>query len=202
MVSSTHWLASQSAMAILEQGGNAFDAAVAAGFTLQVVEPHLNGLGGDLPIILWDARSERVEVICGQGVAPAGATIPRFRAMGLEAVPGDGLLPACVPGAFGAWLMLLRDHGTMRLSEVLAPAIGYAADGYPVVPTISDRIAAVEALFREHWTESARVYLAGGVPRAGSRFRNPMLAETYRRLNREGEAAGGDRAGALPGHER
>ena len=202
MVSSTHWLASQSAMAILEQGGNAFDAAVAAGFTLQVVEPHLNGLGGDLPIILWDARSERVEVICGQGVAPAGATIPRFRAMGLEVVPGDGLLPACVPGAFGAWLKLLRDHGTMRLSEVLAPAIGYAADGYPIVFGISQRIAAVEALFREHWTESARVYLAGGVPGAGSRFRNPLLAETYRRLNREGEAAGGDREAQIEGARR
>src|SRR5438067_10856752 len=100
MVSSTPWLASQSAMASLEQGGNAFDAAVAAGFTLQVGEPHLNGLGGDLPIILWDARSQRVEVICGQGVAPAGATIPRVRAMVLEVVAVGGLLLACVRGAF------------------------------------------------------------------------------------------------------
>ena len=202
MVSSTHWLASQSAMAILERGGNAFDAAVAAGFTLQVVEPHLNGLGGDLPILLWDAGRGRVEVICGQGVAPAAASLARFTQMGLTAVPGDGLLPACVPGAFGAWLQLLRAHGTMRLADVLADAIGYAADGYPIVPRISERIAEVEPLFREEWTESARVYLRDGVPAAGSRFRNPLLAETYRRLVREGAAAGGEREAQIEAARR
>ena len=84
MVSSTHWLASQCGMAVLEQGGNAFDAAVAAGFVLQVVEPHLNGLGGDLPIVLWDSSRGRAEVICGQGPAPKAATIESIRALGLE----------------------------------------------------------------------------------------------------------------------
>src|ERR1700688_3291515 len=119
MVSSTHWLASSSAMAVLEKGGNAFDAAVAAGFVLQVVEPHLNGPGGDRPIILWDTRRATVEVICGQGPAPKAATIRHFQELGLDDIPGTGLLAACVPGAVGAWLMLLSEHGTMRLRDVL-----------------------------------------------------------------------------------
>src|SRR5690606_2231939 len=113
VVASTHWLASAAGMAVLEKGGNAFDAAVATGFVLQVVEPHLNGPGGEVPILLWDVRNERVEVICGQGVAPAAATIERFRDGGHEIVPGTGLLPAVVPGAFDAWMLMLRDYGTM-----------------------------------------------------------------------------------------
>src|SRR5437660_7235014 len=112
MVSSTHWIASQTGMAVLERGGNAFDAAVAAGFVLQVVEPHLNGPGGEVPIILWDQARGKAEVICGQGPVPSAATIDRIAALGLDSIPGSGLLPACVPGAFGAWLRLLRDHGT------------------------------------------------------------------------------------------
>src|ERR671917_2061580 len=96
MVSSTHWLASAAGMAVLEQGGNAFDAAVAAGLTLQVVEPHLNGPGGDAPILLWSADRGEPLVVCGQGPAPAGATIERYREeLGLELVPGTGPLAAC-----------------------------------------------------------------------------------------------------------
>src|SRR5213078_5002006 len=90
MVASTHWLASAAGMAVLERGGNAFDAAVAAGLALQVVEPHLNGPGGDLPLLLWDGAE--VRVICGQGPAPAGATIDRYRSLGLDLVPGTGPL--------------------------------------------------------------------------------------------------------------
>jgi gamma-glutamyltranspeptidase/glutathione hydrolase len=145
VVTSTHWLASATGMAILEKGGNAFDAAVAAGFALQVVEPHLNGPGGDLPIILYSDRQDRIEVVCGQGSAPAAATIDAYRALGLDLVPGTGLLAAVVPGAFDAWLSMLRDHGTLPLREVLAPAIGFAANGYPVVPQISATIEAYRA---------------------------------------------------------
>src|SRR3954471_20061173 len=94
MVASTHWLATAAGMAVLENGGNAFDAAVAAGLALQVVEPHLNGPGGDLPLLLWDGSA--VKVVCGQGPAPAGATIDAYRALGLELVPGTGPLAACV----------------------------------------------------------------------------------------------------------
>src|SRR5579862_3677892 len=99
-VASTHWLASAAGMAVLERGGNAFDAACAAGFVLQVVEPHLNGPGGDVPILVWSAKRRRPEAICGQGVLPAAASIERFRSLGLDLVPGTGLLPAVVPGSF------------------------------------------------------------------------------------------------------
>src|ERR671935_795187 len=136
MVASTHWLASAAGMAVLERGGNAFDAAVAAGLVLQVVEPHLNGPGGEVPIVFWSAEREEPLVLCGQGVAPAAATIERFGEFGLDLVPGTGLLAATVPGAFDAWMLLLRDFGTLRLEQVAAPAIGYAERGFPAGPGI------------------------------------------------------------------
>ena len=183
MVSSTHWLASAAGMAMLERGGNAFDAAVAAGFVLQVVEPHLNGPGGEVPIILRDAKQRWTRVICGQGVAPKAATIDAFANLDLDAIPGTGLLAAVVPGAFDAWMVMLRDHGTLGLSDVLEPAIGYAENGFPVVPAITATVASVAGLFRDHWPSSASVYLQGGrPPEAGRLFRNTALAATYKRL--------------------
>src|SRR5215469_9987041 len=148
VVASTHWIASAVGMSILEKGGNAFDAAVAAGFTLQVVEPHLNGPLGEAPILLWSEASRRSEMVCGQGVAPAAASIARFRALGLDLIPGTGLLAAAVPAAFGAWLRLLAEWGTMPLAEILAPAIAYAEGGYPVVERISETIAVMSEMFR------------------------------------------------------
>src|SRR5436305_8532792 len=160
MVASTHWLASAAGMAVLEQGGNAFDAAVAAGFTLQVVEPHLNGPGGDLPALVWPAGRDRPLVLCAQGPAPRAATIERYRdELGLALVPGTGPLAAVVPGAFGGWLTLLREHGTMELADVLQYAIHYAEHGYPILPQIAGAIRNVEQLFRDEWTTSAAVYL-------------------------------------------
>jgi gamma-glutamyltranspeptidase/glutathione hydrolase len=191
VVASTHWIATAVGMSILEKGGNAFDAACATAFTLQVVEPHLNGPGGDVPVILYDARKGRVEVICGQGPAPAGATIARYRGLGLDMVPGTGLLAACVPGMFDSWMLLLRDYGTMRLADVLAPAIFYAREGHPLVERANATIATVEKLFRDYWPTSAAVYLRGGkAPETGSLFTNPTLAETYARVLRECELAG------------
>src|SRR6266403_2149646 len=151
VVTSTHWIATAVGMATLEKGGNAFDAAVATAFTLQVVEPHLNGPGGDVPVILYDTRKGKPEVICGQGPAPAAATIAYFRKLGLDMVPGTGLLAACVPGTFDAWMLLLRDYGTVRLADVLTPAIGYASQGHPLVERAHATIASVEALFRQYW---------------------------------------------------
>jgi gamma-glutamyltranspeptidase / glutathione hydrolase len=197
MVSSTHWLASGAGMAMLERGGNAFDAAVAAGFVLQVVEPHLNGPGGEAPILAAPAGQGRVLAVNGQGPAPAAATIERFADLGLGLIPGTGLLPACVPGAFGAWLLLLRDHGTLCLRDVLEPAIGHAEAGFPVIPRIGGAIGAMEQLFRTEWPSSAAVWLTGGVPVAGGRLRNPDLAATWRRLLAEAEAAASDREGQI-----
>ncbi|MFI1962928.1 gamma-glutamyltransferase family protein [Streptomyces pathocidini] len=193
MVSSTHWLASQSAMAVLEDGGNAYDAAVAAGFVLHVVEPHLNGPAGEVPIILAPADGP-VRVLCGQGPAPAGATIGHYTSLGLELVPGTGPLAAAVPGAFDAWLLLLRDHGTRRLSEVLTYAIGYAEDGHPPVERVGRTVETVRELLETEWTDSAKLYLPDGRPPApGTLFRNPALAATWRRLLKEAEAAGSGR---------
>ena len=140
VVASTHWIATAVGMAALEKGGNAFDAAVATAFTLQVVEPHLNGPGGDVPVIINDVRTGKTEVICSQGPAPAKATIAHYRGLGLDMVPGTGLLAACVPGMFDTWMLLLRDYGTMRLRDVLEPAIAYARDGYPLVERASATI--------------------------------------------------------------
>ncbi|MEV0039511.1 gamma-glutamyltransferase [Streptomyces sp. NPDC050804] len=193
MVSSTHWLASQSAMAVLEDGGNAFDAAVAAGFVLHVVEPHLNGPGGEVPIILAPVGGE-VRVLCGQGPAPAGATMGHYRSLGLELVPGTGPLAAAVPGAFDAWMVLLRDHGTKSLAQVLRYAIGYAEDGHAPVERVGETVESVRELFETEWTSSADVYLPGGkAPAPGELFRNPVLAATWRRLISEAESAGEDR---------
>jgi gamma-glutamyltranspeptidase/glutathione hydrolase len=194
MVASTHWLASAAGMAVLERGGNAFDAAVAAGFTLQIVEPHLNGPGGEVPVIGHDVRRGETFVVCGQGTAPAAATVEAYTDLGLDLVPGSGLLAATVPGAFGGWLLLLREYGTMRLRDVLSYAIGYAESGYPLVRNISLAIAGVADLFREHWHSSAEVYLpGGGVPAPGTRFVNQALAATFQRVLAEAEAASSDR---------
>jgi gamma-glutamyltranspeptidase/glutathione hydrolase len=193
MVASTHWLASAAGMRLLEHGGNAFDAAVAAGLTLQVVEPHMNGPGGDLPVVFWSERRREARVLCAQGVAPTAATIGRFEALGLHQVPGTGLLAACVPGAFDGWMLLLRDFGTARLADVMAPAIEYAESGFPLVSAATATIAAVAGLFREEWTTSADLYLADGVPRSLGQFRNRALAATYRRIVEDAERAGRDR---------
>jgi gamma-glutamyltranspeptidase/glutathione hydrolase len=190
MVSSTHWLASQSAMAVLEDGGNAYDAAVAGAFVLHVVEPHLNGPAGEVPILLAPADGE-VRVLCGQGVAPAGATIAHYRGLGLDLVPGTGPLAAAVPGAFDAWMLLLRDHGTKPLADVLKYAIGYAEHGHPPVERVGETVETVRELFETEWTSSAEVYLPGGkAPRPGELLRNPALAATWKRLLSETAGAG------------
>ena len=195
VVASTHWIGTAVGMGILERGGNAFDAGIATAFTLQVVEPHLCGPGGDVPVILYDQKTGTPEVVCGQGPAPAGASIAHYRGhLGLDIVPGTGLLPACVPGTFETYMMILRDHGTMRLRDVLEPALGYARNGHPLVERACATIATVESLFREHWPTSAATYLPGGkVPVPGTMFTNQRHADTYARILKEAEAGGGDR---------
>ncbi len=178
MVASTHWLASAAGMAVLEADGTAFDAAVAVGLVLQVVEPHMNGLGGEVPVIGYaagagsgaggSAPDGEVFVLNGQGPAGGSATAAAFREMGLDLIPGNGLLPACVPAAFGTWLLLLQRYGRLPLRAVMQYAIGYARDGYPMTAGASAAIASAEQLFRQHWASSAEVYLAAaGCPRPG-----------------------------------
>ncbi|GAA1519345.1 gamma-glutamyltransferase family protein [Kribbella lupini] len=200
MVSSTHWLASQSAMRMLELGGNAFDAAACAGFVLHVVEPHLNGPGGEVPAIVATAQDPTPRVLAGQGVAPAGATIEHYRSLGLDLVPGSGPLAATVPGAADAWLLLLRDHGTLPLRTVLEPAIDYARNGHPVVARVGDTVETVRQLFTEHWPTSAAVWLQNGRPPAPNELiKNPAYANTLERLVVAGEQAGSDLAAQIEG---
>ncbi|MBM9596049.1 gamma-glutamyltransferase family protein [Roseitranquillus sediminis] len=189
VVASTHWIASAVGMSILERGGNAFDAAVATGLTLQIVEPHLNGPAGDLPAIFRSARTGSTEVLCAQGVAPQGATIEHYRSLGLELVPSSGLLATVVPGAWDGWMLMLRDHGTMELAEVIAPAIGYARDGHPMLPRVAATIEGLADHFAAEWPTSAAVWCRDGAPQSHALFRNPDLAAAYQRLS---DAAQGD----------
>jgi gamma-glutamyltranspeptidase/glutathione hydrolase len=194
VVTSTHWLATASGMAMLEKGGNAFDACAAAAFVLQVVEPHLVGPAGDMPAVFYSAETKKVEVLCAQGPAPAAATIKAYKDLGIDIIPGDGLLSTVIPGAFGGWMTMLRDHGRLPLREVLEPAIGYFENGHPMLPRVSDTIAGLSDLFTREWPTSGAVYLPGGnVPKGRELFRNPAAAATYKRILAEAEAAGGDR---------
>ena len=193
-VAATHWIAAQAAMGTLERGGNAFDAAVTGGFVLQMVEPHLNGPGGEVPILFWDERGGGVRALNGQGWAPAAATPATYRRMGFQQVPGIGLLAATVPGAVSTWLTLLREHGTWSLADVLAPAIAYARDGFPASQRLCEAILGVRALFTDEWTSSADVWLdRGRVPLPGSLIRLPGLASTYTRVIEAAQSGGGSR---------
>ena len=193
-VATTHWLATQTGMAVLERGGNAFDAAAAAGFVLQIVEPHLNGPGGELPAIVMRAGASAPEVICGQGTFPAAATSARLRGMGLEQMPGTGLLPGVVPGAFDGWMLLLRDYGTLPLRDVLSYAIGYAENGFPLVPRILATIIPAVEYFQTEWPSSGEVWLVNGKPPHPDKpFRTPAIAAMYKQVLAEAESAGGDR---------
>lgn len=181
-------------MAMLERGGNAFDAAVATGFALQIVEPHLNGPLGDVPILFWSEQEARPRVLCGQGPVPARASIAAFRALGIDLVPGTGLLPAVVPGSFDAWMVLLRDYGTMDLEAVLEPAIGYAENGHPLLPAVASAISGMATMFNESWPTSAETWLTNGKPPvAHALFTNKAVAQTYRRVLDEAKSVGPDR---------
>ena len=192
VVTSTHWIASAVGMKILEQGGNAFDAAVATGLALQVLEPHLNGPGGDMPAVFYSRRDDRVQVICGQGPAPAGATIDHDRAEGLRVIPGDGLLATVIPGAWDGWMLMLRDYGRLPLRAVLEPAIWYARNGHPALPRVAATIAGLADFFRTEWPTSFATWLPGGVaPAPHANVTNPVLAYTWTRILAEAEARQG-----------
>jgi gamma-glutamyltranspeptidase/glutathione hydrolase len=191
VVTSTHWIASAVGMSMLEKGGNAFDAAVATGLVLQVLEPHLNGPGGDMPAVLYSKKHDRVQVICAQGPAPAGATIAHYKAEGLKVIPGDGLLATVIPGAWDGWMLMLRDYGRLPLRTVLEPAIWYAENGHPMLPRVAATIEGLADFFRNEWPTSYETWLPGGsAPAPHSNFANPVLAQTWTRILTEAETKG------------
>jgi len=185
VVSAGHYLAAEAGLAILRAGGNAVDAAAAGGFALTVLMPHQNGLAGEAPILLYSARDDANAAINGGGLAPAAATLDAFAELGLDIIPGDGLLPAVVPAMVATWLCALRRFGTKRLTEILAPAIALADDGFCMYDALHNTIAANAERFRGDWPSSLETFCPGGNPvGVGRVFRQPQLAATLRALGR------------------
>jgi len=190
-VAAGHHLATQAGAGILAAGGNAADAACAMGFALQVLEPHMNGPAGEVPILVYDARAERTFAISGQGTAPGAATCEHFARLGLDRIPGDGFLAATVPAALDAWCLLLARFGTRTLEQVLAPARALAERGFPMYPFLRAVLAFCERRFRDEWPTSAAVYLP--LRALGERQTNPALAAFLASLVATERAAHGDR---------
>ena len=189
MVATSHPLAAQVGIDILKAGGNAIDAAVAVNAVLGLVEPHMNGVGGDLFAIVWDAETEQLYGLNATGRAPYELNRQVFERQGLDRVPGTGPLTWTVPGAVDGWDQLLMRFGTMRFAEVLAPAIAYGRDGFPVTEIIQGQWAASERSLAE-WSTFAATYLPNGRPPAvGEVFRNPGLVRTYEAIARGGRDA-------------
>jgi gamma-glutamyltranspeptidase/glutathione hydrolase len=186
-VSAGHYLAAQSGQKLLADGGNAADAACAAGFALQVLEPHMNGPAGEVPILFYSGAEDRIFVISGQGTAPGSATLEAMRARVGDLVPGDGVAAATVPAALDAWCLLLERFGTRTLEEVLVPARELAGRGFPMYPFLEVVLRFFEARFRDEWPTTGEIYLP--VRRVGERQRNPALARLF------GELADAERLG-------
>jgi gamma-glutamyltranspeptidase/glutathione hydrolase len=189
IVASEHPLASQAGASILAAGGHAVDAAIAANAAMGVVAPMMNGIGGDLFAIVYDAASGELHGINGSGCTPAGLTIDSLRAGGVTHMPQTGIHAVTIPGAVAAWSMLSDRFGRQPLGDVLSPAIQIADEGFPVPEITAAEWAGGEGLLRAD-EEAARVYLPGGqVPRIGQIFKNRDLATSYRALASDGRDA-------------
>jgi gamma-glutamyltranspeptidase/glutathione hydrolase len=183
VVSSGHYLATEIGVDVLRDGGNAFDAAAATGFALTVLMPHQNGIGGEVPMVVYSSADKKVWVVSGHGIAPRAATIERYLEMGIRVIPGDGFLPALVPPAFGSWILLLRKFGSLRLSRLLAPVIELTRIGFPMYDALHASIAGSANRFRDEWPSSAEVFLVNGEPpKPGAIWRQPDWAATFDRL--------------------
>ncbi|HXG09377.1 MAG TPA: gamma-glutamyltransferase family protein [Gemmataceae bacterium] len=183
VIASGHYLGARAGMRMFDRGGNAIDAAVASGFALAVLEPQSNGIGGEVPILVYTAKEKKPVAISGQGWVGKAATVEWFRQNKIEVIPGDGFLPATVPAAFGSWAFALMRFGTLTLKDVLEPAIDYAASGFPVYPTLREALASVAQRFREEWLSSAAIFLPNNrVPEVGEVLRNPDWAATLKKV--------------------
>jgi len=198
VVSAGHYLAAEAGLHILRSSGNAMDAAAATGFALGVLEPHQNGIGGEVPVLVFSASDGVVRAVSGHGTAPAAATIEHYRDLGItDTIPGDGFLGALVPPVVDTWITVLKQFGTMRLADVLAPALDLAERGFPMGTGLRNSIAAHANRFRTEWPSSAATYLPdGNVPTVGKLWRQPELARTFRKLI-EAEGSQTDRQAGL-----
>lgn len=183
VVSSGHYLASETGVEMLRRGGNAMDAAAATGFALALLKPHQNGIGGEVPMLVHSADEGKVWALSGHGVAPREATLARFAGLGVDVIPGDGFLPAVVPPAVASWICLLGRFGTMRLADVLAPTVELAESGFVMYDALHATIANQAERMKSEWPSSAGVFLpAGRPPPVGRIWKNPSWASTFRRL--------------------
>ena len=189
IAASEHPLASQAGASILARGGNAVDAAIAVNAVMGVVAPMMNGVGGDLFAIVYDASSGELHGLNASGWSPAALTIDRLRLSGVTMMPQTGINSVTVPGAVAGWSMLNARFARVSLADVLSPAIHIADEGFPVAEITAAEWRGGEPLLRNDG-EALRVFLPGGqAPAIGQVFRNPDLAATYRRLASEGRDA-------------
>jgi gamma-glutamyltranspeptidase/glutathione hydrolase len=189
IAASEHPLASQAGVSILARGGHAVDAAIAANAAMGVVAPMMNGIGGDLFALVYDAASDALHGINGSGWSPAALTIERLAETGAVSMPQTGIHSVTIPGAVAAWAKLHGRFGRLPFADLLAPAARMAEEGFPVPEITAAEWDGGGPLVRAD-QEAARIYLpAGRAPRAGEIFRNPDLASAYRRIASEGAAA-------------
>ncbi len=179
MAATSHPLATQIAIDVLKRGGSAVDAAIAANAALGLMEPTGCGIGGDLFAIVWDAKTKRLHGLNASGRSPASLTLDHFEQQRLESVPPYGPLPITVPGCVDGWFELHSRFGALPMAEVLAPAIAYANDGFPVTETIA-YYWELNVPERKEWAGFAETFMPNGrAPRKGEVFKNPRLANTY-----------------------
>ena len=199
VVTSGHYLATAAGFRMMEQGGNAIDAAAAMCFCLNLLEPQSNGLAGEVPTLIYSARERKVYELSGMGWSAKAFTIDWCREHGIDLIPGDGYLPACVPAVVGTWAAALARFGTLSFGEVVQPAIELAENGYPVYDSLHNSLASNVDKFTELYPSTGEVYLPGGkAPAVGELHRNPEWAETLRILCRaEKAAAGGGRVAGI-----
>jgi len=189
VVTSGHYLATAAGFRILEQGGNAIDAAAAMCFALNLLEPQSNGLGGEVPTLIYSARERKAFTVCGLGWSPMAFTVDWCREHGIDLIPGDGYLPACVPAVVDTWAVALARFGTMSFAQVLQPAIELAENGFPLYEGLHQSLTANRGKYMELYPTTGEVYCPNGrVPEVGEIFRNPDFANALKVMCR-GEAA-------------
>jgi gamma-glutamyltranspeptidase / glutathione hydrolase len=184
MACTSHPLTTQVALDILKQGGNAIDAAIAANAMEGVVEPHVNGIGGDLFAIIWDAKTQKLYGLNASGRSPHSLTLQHFKDLNLEHIPALGPLPVSVPGCVDGWFEMHQTFGKMKMANILAPAIRYAREGFPVADELSRSIGTTAydeyPEFREHFS------IEGKIPEKGDIFKRPELANTLQKIAKGG----------------
>jgi gamma-glutamyltranspeptidase/glutathione hydrolase len=190
VVTSGHYLATAAGFRIMEQGGNAIDAAAAMCFCLNLLEPHMNGIGGEVPTLIYSAKEKKTFAICGLGWSPQAFTIDWCKQHDIDLIPGDGYLPACVPAVVDTWALAVARFGTMSFGQVLQPAIELAENGFAVYERLQDAITKLTAKFAEQYPSSGAVYCPGGhAPEIGDVLRNPDWANALRLMCRAEEKA-------------